>query len=122
MRQVVRSLGAKESDAARLLAEADADGDGLISFDEFAALVRPIYDESCTALKHAFEMFDTDGSGYIDRSELSVMLRKLGFGWQGAHVFSAADADGDGKVDFAEFVAIFGKKASAAAAAAPSSS
>lgn len=52
------------------------------------------------ALRQAFELFDADGSGYIDRSELSLMLRKLGFGWQGAHVFEAADADGDGKVSF----------------------
>ena len=62
-------------------------------------------------LKAAFDLFDADASGYIDRSELSVMLRKLGFEWQGAHVFEAADVDADGKVDFAEFLALFGKAA-----------
>ena len=62
-----------------------------------------------SALRAAFDMFDADQSGYIDRQELSVMLRKLGFEWQGAHVFEAADTNQDGKVSFAEFLALFGK-------------
>ena len=54
---------------------------------------------------------DLDGSGDIDRDELSMMLRKLGFEWQGAHIFEMADTNGDGKVDFDEFVACFGPAA-----------
>ena len=42
------------------------------------------------------------------------MLRKLGFEWQGAHVFEAADTNNDGKVDFEEFLAVFGDAAFAA--------
>lgn len=109
MKQVVRSLGAKESDAQRILEEADTDGDGSISFDEFCCLVQPLYDNSGAALREAFDMFDADGSGYIDREELSLMLRKLGFEWQGSSVFAAADTDGDGKVSYEEFLAVFGK-------------
>ena len=41
--------------------------------------------------------------------------RKLGFEWQGAHIFEAADTDADGKVSFAEFLALFGKGAKAQA-------
>ena len=113
MRHAVRSLGASGRDAARVLANADADGDGRVSFDEFCALVRPVYDDSGAALRAAFALFDGDGSGYIDRSELSKMLRRLGFEWQGAHVFEAADVDGDGQVSYDEFVAVFGKAAAA---------
>ena len=143
LRHVLRSLGANEEDAARILAAADRDGDGSVSFDEFAELVRPVYADSGAALRRAFEMFDADSSGsaracsllpapcslhtrmppppppqcsscvlsmcgrYIDRAELSVMLRKLGFEWQGVHIFDAADTDHDGKVTFDEFLALF---------------
>ena len=102
-----RSLGANEADASRILAAADKDGDGTVSFDEFAELVRPVYADSGAALRAAFDMFDADQSGYIDRQELSVMLRKLGFEWQGAHVFEAADTNKDGKVTYDEFLALF---------------
>ena len=107
MRQIVRSLGARESDALRILGDADTDGDGQISFDEFTCLVLPLYQNSTAALRHAFDMFDADSSGFIDRGELGVMLRKLGFEWQGTHVFEAADIDGDGKVSFDEFLALY---------------
>ena len=113
MKQVVRSLGANEGESSRILLEADVDGDGKVSFDEFVEMVRPLYDDSGAALRKAFEMFDLDKSGYIDRSELSVMLRKLGFGYQGCHVFESADSDGDGKVSYSEFLSLFGKAAEA---------
>jgi hypothetical protein len=60
-------------------------------------------------MRAVFDLFDLDGSGDIDRSELSVMLRKLGFEWQGVHVFEAADTNGDGRVDYDEFLACFGQ-------------
>ena len=37
LRQVMRGLGATEADAARTMAAADTDGDGLIDFDEARA-------------------------------------------------------------------------------------
>ena len=66
-----------------------------------------MYTASGVALKAAFDYFDADSSGFIDRSELSVMLRKLGFGWQGGGVFTAADTNRDGRVSFDEFLALF---------------
>jgi len=110
MRQAVRSLGGGMEDE-EALGMADTDGDGLISFEEYVSRTRGLYDDSGLALRAAFDLFDKDGSGDIDRSELSVMLRKLGFEWQGAHVFEAADTNGDGKVSFGEFVSLFGKVA-----------
>ena len=111
----MRNLGATEADAARTMRRADTDGDGTVSFDEFKALAAPVYAASGAALRGAFDYFDADSSGYIDRSELSVMLRKLGFGWQGGGVFAAADADQDGRVSFDEFIALFAANRAAAA-------
>ena len=111
MRHAIRALGAPPGEAERILEGCDIDGDGNVSFAEFTALVQPLHDNCGTRLRAAFDAFDLDGSGGIDRGELSAMLRKLGFAWQGAHVFDSADTDGDGKVDFDEFVACFGPAA-----------
>ena len=113
MRHAIRALGAPPGEAERILEGCDIDGDGNVSFAEFTALVQPLHDNCGTRLRAAFDAFDLDGSGGIDRGELSAMLRKLGFAWQGAHVFDSADTDGDGKVDFDEFVACFGPAAAA---------
>ena len=52
---------------------------GLSSFDEFKAMVRPLYDTSGEALRKIFNLFDADKSGYIEKKELLVMLQ-LGLG------------------------------------------
>jgi calcium-dependent protein kinase len=109
LKQVFRSLGSSSAQADRMLEEADTSGDGTISFDEFKKLSLASYSSSGDALRKVFDYFDADGSGFIDRAELSVMLRKLGFGWQGSGIFKAADTDGDGKVSFAEFCALCGE-------------
>ena len=54
-----------------------------------------------------FEMFDTDGSGQIDESELSFMLKELGIPMSHSQVTELAesiDSDGSGDIDFGEFV------------------
>ena len=58
------------------------------------------------ALKEAFNTVDTDRSGQIDRSELTVAIRAMD-PHAPDHVIvdmiKFADADADGKVDFGEF-------------------
>lgn len=57
--------------------------------------------------REAFNLFDKDGNGRIDRNELGVVMRSLG-----AHptdekleaIIQAGDLDGNGTIDFVEFV------------------
>ena len=127
LRGVMQRLGGLGADAAEVMRSIDSDGDGILSYDEFKLLVRPLYDSSGAALRKIFELFDTDSSGYIDMAELSVMLQKLGLG-KGLEtkdaldrVFAAADVDGNGRVDFLEFTGLFpAAAASEAKEAAPS--
>ena len=62
-----------------------------------------------TYLKTAFNMFDTDGSGKIDSSELDKLLSGEDFkdiytAEQLAEAIAEVDANGDGEIDFEEFM------------------
>lgn len=59
--------------------------------------------------KEVFSMFDVDGDGTIDSSELENVLKDLGTPASGSELqelMSAVDADGDGVIDFEEFCAM----------------
>jgi len=110
---MMRALGADVATADAAFAQADLAKNNVISFDEFCIAVGPLYSSSEQALRNAFRLFDTDGSGTIDRRELSAMLSKLGLVKSSSdtstvdRMFAAADANGDGQIDFNEFVALF---------------
>jgi calcium-dependent protein kinase len=115
LRQLLRSLGAQEHEieqvVARTLSAIDVDGDARISFEEYCVGVAPLFTASTEALRTAFRLFDTDGSGRIDRSEFAQMLCKLGLPVGSKpedmeRIFASADADGDGEISFAEFYAL----------------
>ena len=67
-----------ELDAAgeKFFREADADGDGLISFTEYS-FFRSILAIDPTDFAIAFHMFDTNGDGRIDKAEFSRMFGTL---------------------------------------------
>ena len=64
-------------------------------------------------IKEAFDIFDADGSGFIDAKELRVAMRALGFEPTKEEVrklISEMDSDGSGTIDFPEFMQLVGKK------------
>lgn len=64
-------------------------------------------------LRKAFKIFDEDGNGYIDASELKRVLECLGLdkGWDMGEIekmLKVVDLNLDGKVDFCEFELMMG--------------
>ncbi|WOL14330.1 calmodulin-like protein 3 [Canna indica] len=103
-----------DADLASVIERIDADGDGCVDVDEFAALYRAIMDglpggeEEEEEMREAFEVFDQNGDGFITVEELRSVLASFGIK-QGRttedckRMISTVDADGNGMVDFKEF-------------------
>uniref|UniRef100_A0A3Q4B1G0 EF-hand domain-containing protein n=1 Tax=Mola mola TaxID=94237 RepID=A0A3Q4B1G0_MOLML len=70
-------------------------------------------EEQKQEIREAFELFDTDGCGYIDVKELKVAMRALGFEPKKEEIkkmISDVDKDGTGKISFADFLAVMTQK------------
>merc|ERR1711976_473719 len=109
---VMRALGQHPTQAElrAIIAEIDADGNGIIEFDELVDLMsrRPWGERgSADELKAAFSIFDRDGSGYIDAAEFRHMMTTKGEAQtdeQMDELMKQFSSDGDGKVPFEEYV------------------
>ncbi|KAH1105555.1 hypothetical protein J1N35_009323 [Gossypium stocksii] len=108
-----------ESEVEEMVVKLDANGDGLIDFDEFCILCKAIDDdddgeefkrlgEEGEILKEAFDVFDRDKDGLITVEELGSVLCSLGLK-EGDKIedckamIRKVDIDGDGMVNFDEF-------------------
>lgn len=114
-----------EKEVEEMVVKVDANGDGLIEFDEFCMLCESMAGEEGTSggdgggegvgkeggeedLKEAFDVFDKDRDGLITVEELGVVLCALGLK-EGKKVedckemIMKVDMDGDGMVNFDEF-------------------
>jgi calmodulin len=98
-----------------LFSDYDIDGSGFIDFAEFLMTVSkriknliPIEE-----LNEAFTVFDKNGSGQVNFSELKHVLMNMGEKLSETEVdemIREADTDGDGSISFDEFLAMFNSK------------
>lgn len=95
-------------EAALMMTEADLDGDGYISLEEFLSVNTMGVDSvSCMEdLRSAFAVFDRDRNGLISAEELQHVLGAMG---EKASLgdcrmmIDGVDRNGDGAVNFEEF-------------------
>lgn len=109
----MRKLGQNPSEAEliEMINTVDDNGDHEIDFEEFLILMKSRIGERDPEkeLRDAFAVFDTDGSGSIDRKELKRLMKKLGQALSEAELdamMDEVDTNGDGEISFAEFKAM----------------
>lgn len=95
-----------------MIAIADKDGDGNISFEEFKNLLMGYLKppDLMTDLKAVFHAFDHDGSGAISPEEMSFVFQKLAHNCNKTidpieieRIVRLADKDGNGEITLEEF-------------------
>lgn len=107
LRGLMNSFGLFPSDLelAALMGEVDTDGSGTVSFDEFVrTIVHKVEGDEMEGevqeLRNVFALFDRDGSGNLDASEIRGALKKLGVDLteeEADFLVNDIDTDGDGE-------------------------
>lgn len=106
---------ATEEEIQIMLDTADSDGSGKIDFWEFATLMAHKMGDANPdrTLLSAFSIFDGDGTGYIDASEIRHVMREMGEPVEDEdidNVLKGMDSSGDGKIDYEEFATVVTKE------------
>ncbi|CAI9754695.1 unnamed protein product [Fraxinus pennsylvanica] len=122
LKESLKNIGIFEGEkhVADMFGRVDANGDGLIDFDEFCDLFESISstkdgeeeghkeEDGDGDLKEAFDVFDGNKDGLITVDELGLVLSSLGL-TEGKkleeckEMIKKVDMDGDGMVNFEEF-------------------
>ena len=80
---------------------------------ELVRCAQELTEEQVAEFKECFSLFDGDGSGTVDTSELGEVMRSLGQKMSDdelTRMIEEVDADGSGTVDFAEFLGMMAKQ------------
>merc|ERR1719334_236145 len=108
--QIMRSVGQNPSEAeiADMINQVDKDGTGNLDFPEFLMMMsfKADSENAEDEIREAFQVFDGDGNGFINRQELAVVMSNLGEALTPDEIQSMidqADQDGDGQINYEEF-------------------
>ncbi|XP_033708205.1 uncharacterized protein [Tursiops truncatus] len=104
-----RGLNPSEATLKGFIARDDADGDGVISSQEFLAVIAKGVQARVRAddLRTAFHAFDLDGDGHISMDELKQAMAQLEVSQEELDIMiREADVDRDGQVSYEEFVRV----------------
>ena len=97
-----------QSTVTSIINKLDVDGSGQIDFTEFVvASMNQTNLLNAVKIKRAFEMFDIDNDGYIDRKELKAAMGGVSLtdtDWD--RLIQQYDTNGDGKISLEEFTAM----------------
>ncbi|MBA0563446.1 hypothetical protein Golob_008425 [Gossypium lobatum] len=117
---LLRSLGLKPSgdQIHLLLGDIDANGNGLVEFEELVSAILPDITHQIlineAQLLEVFQLFDRDGNGFITPAELAGSMAKMGHPLtfrELSDMMKEADSNGDGVVSFFEFTSIMANSA-----------
>lgn len=118
--EILRSMGSRvgSQELGLMMKEADVDGDGFISLEEFIDLNTKGNDRATCLedLKNAFQVFDLDRNGSISADELYQVLKGMGDGSTREdckNMITSVDRNGDGLINFEEFKTMMTSSASA---------
>merc|ERR1712172_387433 len=110
---VMRQLGQNPSEAEiqDMVNQVDKDGTGSIDFPEFLMMMAIKVDSENAEdeIREAFQVFDGDGNGYINRQELALVMSNLGLTLKPEEIqamIDEADLDGGGQINYEEFYAM----------------
>ncbi|CAL4073792.1 unnamed protein product, partial [Meganyctiphanes norvegica] len=104
-----------EAELQEMMSGFNTDSNGTVDFPEFLmALAKHVGDTDSLSvseedMKEAFMGFDTDGDGFISRSELKEVINSLGDTLTDEEVdriLQEGDIDGYGKISYDEFVTL----------------
>ncbi|XP_060080010.1 calmodulin-beta-like [Ylistrum balloti] len=112
----MRSIGENPSskEIRQIVECADLDRNGTIEFEEFVVMVADRLKDfdAISEMKEAFEVFDQDGDGFLDKDDIQRAMEGLGVSLTAPEVtqmMEVADANKDGRLDYKEFVAMLTK-------------
>ena len=113
VRTALKRLGesATDKELDEVVNQFDAYGKGLVSFQQFVDIANQLRSSVITEQEiiEAFKIFDRDGSGGVDASELMQVMTSIGDRMtqeEAEAMIRQADSDGSGSVDYASFARI----------------